>query len=192
MAFARLVAGPLNGLMRVLRGDRTGLDWMGAGTRTGWIASFLVPGILLAPAYAWMTLRRFADVEIDPEIGPALAIETIGYVIGWTAFPVLSHAICERIGKPVAWFGYVVAYNWANVLQIAFYLPAALLGTFEGVPPLPLFFIGVISVTAAIAIHFRVARVVLGIDAVPALMLVAVDLAVGQIIARVVDRLHGF
>ncbi|MBL8832235.1 MAG: hypothetical protein JNL71_07575 [Rhodospirillales bacterium] len=191
MAFARLVAGPLNGLMRVLRGDRTGVDWMGAGSDAGWIASFLVPGFLLAPVYGWMVLRRLGDVGSEPDFGPAFAIEAIGYVIGWTAFPVLSHAICERIGKPVEWYGYVVAYNWANVLQIAFYLPAALLGTFEGVPPMPLFLIGVISVSAAIAIHFRVARVVLGIDAVPALMLVAVDLAVGQIVARIVDRLHG-
>ncbi len=191
MAFARLVAGPLNGLMRVLRGDRTGLDWIGAGSRAGWIASFLVPAILLAPVYGWMTLRRYGDVEFDPEFAPAFAIEAIGYVIGWTAFPVLSHAVCERIGKAASWYGYIATYNWANVLQIAFYLPAALLGTFEGMPPLPLFLIGVISVTAAIAIHFRVARVVLGIDAVPALMLVAVDLAVGQIAARVVDRLHG-
>ncbi len=191
MSLARLVAGPLDGLMRVLRGDAKGLDLMGAGSRAGWIASFLVPGILLAPAYGWMTLRRLADIEFEPEFGPTFAIEAIGYVIGWTAFPVLSHTICQRLGKPEAWYGYVVAYNWANILQIAFYVPAALLGTFEGMPPLPLFLVGVIAVTAAIAIHFRVARVVLEIAPVQALMLVAVDLAVGQIVSRLVDRLHG-
>jgi len=190
MALARLVAGPLGGLIRVLRGDRAGLDRMGAASRAGWIASFVIPAILLAPAYGWMTMRRFADMETTPEFVPTFAIETIGYVVGWTAFPVLSHAICQRIGQPVDWFGYIAAYNWANVLQIAFYVPAALLGTFEGVPPLPLFLVGVVAVTAAIALHFRVARVVLEIAPVQALMLVAVDLAVGQIISRLVDRLH--
>ena len=190
MALVRLVAGPINGLMRVLQGDRAGLDLMGAASRAGWIASFVIPALLLAPAYGWMTMRRFADVEFEPEFVPTFTIEAIGYVIGWTAFPVLSHAICQRIGKPVDWFGYVAAYNWANVLQIAFYVPAALLGTFDGVPPLPLFLVGVVAVTAAIALHFRVARVVLEIAPVQALMLVAVDLAVGQIISRLVDRLH--
>lgn len=190
MALVRLVAGPINGLMRVLQGDRAGLDLMGAASRAGWIASFVIPALLLAPAYGWMTMRRFADVEFEPEFVPTFTIEAIGYVIGWTAFPVLSHAICQRIGKPVDWFGYVAAYNWANVLQIAFYVPAALLGTFDGVPPLPLFLVGVVAVSAAIALHFRVARVVLEIAPVQALMLVAVDLAVGQIISRLVDRLH--
>ena len=191
MALARLVAGPLGGLMRVLQGDIAGLERMGAASRAGWIASFLIPGLLLVPAYAWLTLRRFSEIEFDPEFFPAVTVEAIGYVVGWTAFPVLSQAICERLGKPAAWYDYVVAYNWANVLQIAFYLPAAMLGTVEGMPRLPLFFVGVVAVTAAIAIHFRLARVVLGVEPVPALMLVAIDLAVGQMISRIVDRLHG-
>ncbi|MBI3505325.1 MAG: hypothetical protein HY059_10810 [Proteobacteria bacterium] len=191
MAFARLVAVPLQGLMRVLRGDRTGLDAIGAGTQAGWIASFFVPAFLIAPAYAWMAVRRFAEIDFEPDFDTALLVETVGYVVGWTAFPVVSYAICERMGKSASWYGYVAAYNWANVIQIAFYLPAALFGTIEGMPALSLFVVDVIAVAAAIAIHFRVARVVLGIAPVAALMLVAIDLAVGQVVARLVDRMHG-
>jgi hypothetical protein len=191
MPLERLVVVPLRGLMRVLQGERDGLVQIGADSPAGWVASFVVPAILLAPFYAWMALRRFADLDFDPEPGRAVLVEAVGYAIGWTAFPVISHAICARLGKREAWFGYVAAYNWANVPQLFFYLPAALLGTVEGVPPLPLFLFGVIAVSAAIALHFRVARVVLGLDPVPALMLVAADLAVGQIVARLVDKVHG-
>jgi len=191
MALERLVAVPLQGLMRLLRGDRSGLDAMGSGSDAGWIASFLIPAILIAPAYAWMTARRLADLDAAPDFDMAFPVEAIGYVVGWTAFPVLSHAICERLGKGRSWYGYIAAYNWANVLQIAFYLPAALLGTIESVPSPLLFLVNIAAVTAAIAIHFRVVRVSLGIAAAQALMLVATDLAVGQLIARLVDRIHG-
>jgi len=191
MALERLVAVPLQGLMRLLRGDKAGLDAMGSGSDAGWIASFLIPAILIAPAYAWMTARRLADLDAAPDFDMAFPVEAIGYVVGWTAFPVLSHAICERLGKGRSWYGYIAAYNWANVLQIAFYLPAALLGTIESVPSPLLFLVNIGAVTAAIAIHFRVVRVSLGIAAAQALMLVATDLAVGQLIARLVDRIYG-
>jgi hypothetical protein len=191
MALERLVAVPLQGLMRLLRGDKAGLDAMGSGSDAGWIASFLIPAILIAPAYAWMTARRLGDLDAAPDFDMAFPVEAIGYVVGWTAFPVLSHAICERLGKGRSWYGYIAAYNWANVLQIAFYLPAALLGTIESVPSPLLFLVNIAAVTAAIAIHFRVVRVSLGIAAAQALMLVATDLAVGQLIARLVDRIYG-
>jgi hypothetical protein len=192
MTLRHLVAIPLQGLMRLLRGDRAGLDAIGAGSDAGWIASFLIPAILIAPAYAWMTVRRLADLDAAPDLDMAFPVEAIGYVVGWTAFPVVSHVICERLGKGQSWYGYIAAYNWANVLQIAFYLPAALLGTIEGIPSPILFFVNVAAVAAAIAIHFRVVRVALGLAATQALMLVATDLAVGQLIARLVDRIHGF
>jgi len=191
MAWRDLVAVPLQGLMRVLRGDRAGLEALGSGSDAGWVASFLIPAILIAPAYAWMTARRLADLDAAPDFDMAFPVEAIGYVVGWTAFPVVSHAICERLGKGRSWYGYIAAYNWANVLQIAFYLPAALLGTIEGVPSPFLLLVNIGAVTAAIAIHFRVVRVSLGIAAAQALMLVATDLAVGQLIARLVDRIHG-
>ncbi len=191
MALRHLVAVPLQGLMRLLRGDRAALDTIGAGSDAGWIASFLIPAILIAPAYAWMTVRRFADLDAAPDLDMAFPVEAIGYIVGWTAFPVISHAICERLGKRQSWYGYIAAYNWANVLQIAFYLPAALLGTIEGIPSPVLFLVNVAAVAAAIAIHFRIVRVSLGIAATQALMLVATDLAVGQLIARLVDRIHG-
>jgi hypothetical protein len=191
MGLARLVAEAVRALLRILNGERAAVAGLGAGSRAGWIASFVVPGVLLVPIYAWMVLRRHADAGLVDAGADVLAAEAIGYLVGWTAFPVISHFICMKIGKAEDWFGYIAAYNWANILQMAFYVPAASLGSVDAMPPLPLFLVGVVAVVAAIAIHFRLARVVLGIEPLPALMLVAVDLATGQTIARVVDRLNG-
>lgn len=191
MGLARLVAAALGALLRILGGDRASVAGLGAGSRAGWIASFLIPGALLVPVYAWMVLRRHADAGLADAGAGVFAVETLGYLVGWTAFPVISHFICTKIGKAEGWFGYIAAYNWANILQMAFYVPAATLGAVDAMPALPLFLVGVVAVVAAIAIHFRLARVVLGIEPLPALMLVAVDLAAGQTIARVVDKLNG-
>lgn len=191
MGLARLVAEAVRALLRILNGERAAVSGLGAGSRAGWIASFVVPGVLLVPIYAWMVLRRHADAGLVDAGAGVFAAEALGYLVGWTAFPVISHFICTKIGKAEDWFGYVASYNWANILQMAFYVPAAALGSVDAMPALPLFLVGVVAVVAAIAIHFRLARVVLGIEPLPALMLVAVDLATGQTIARVVDKLNG-
>ncbi len=191
MGLSGLVVVPLRGLARILRGDRAGTAQIGSASRAGWILSFVVPALLAAPAYAWMTLQRFAEMEFEPASAADLAIEVIGYVVGLTAFPNVSYLICERMGRREAWFDYVAAYNWSTLPQIALYLPVALMGASDAVPGTIAFVVGVFAVATAIAIHFRVARVVLGASPVQALFLVAVDLAVGQLVARIADRLHG-
>ncbi|MBI1245193.1 MAG: hypothetical protein GC202_09315 [Alphaproteobacteria bacterium] len=187
-----LVVLPLRGLGRILRGERAGIDQIGSASRAGWILSFIIPAVLAAPAYAWMTLQRFAELEFEPASAADFGIEALGYVVGIVAFPNISYLLCERLGRREPWYDYVAAYNWATVPQIALYLPVALIGANDAVPGPIAFLFGVVAVIAAIAIHFRVARVVLEITPVQALLLVAVDLAIGQFIARIVDRLHGF
>jgi hypothetical protein len=191
MGLTGLVVVPLRGLARILRGERDGLALMGSASRAGWILSFVVPALLAAPAYAWMTVQRFAEMDFEPNSGADLAIEIVGYVVGLTAYPNVSQIVCARLGRRAAWYDYIAAYNWATVPQIALYLPVAMLGASDAVPGTFAFLVGVLAVAAAIGIHFRVARVVLGVSAVQALMLVAIDLAVGQFVARIADRLHG-
>ncbi|MFN7193954.1 MAG: hypothetical protein ACK5U4_21160, partial [Rhodospirillales bacterium] len=90
-----------------------------------------------------------------------------------------------------AWYDYVPAYNWAGVLQMAIYLPAAILSQSDAIDGMPLFVIGIAAVTAAVAIQFRVAVVTLGIDRFQALSLVALELALGAVLRQIVDRLQG-
>jgi len=191
MGLSGLVVLPLRGLGRILRGERAGLDQIGSASRVGWILSFLVPAFLVAPAYAWLTLQRFAELEYAPESFGNVAVEMLGYIVGLTAFANVAHILCARLGRQAAWYDYVAAYNWATVPQIALYLPVALIGASDAVPGSIAFAFGVGAVAAAIAIHFRVARVVLQVTQVQALLLVVVDLAVGQLVARIVDRMHG-
>jgi hypothetical protein len=180
---------PLGGVIDLLKGDRGGIAKLGAGTNAGLIASFLIPGILLLPGYAYLAAERFEALKIEPSIAELLLVEPLGYLIGWTLFPVLSHLYCARIGKTRDWYDYVAAYNWSNILQMGLYLPASVLADL-GMPPALMFVMSVAVLAAAILIHFRLATAVLRIDPLPALVLVAIDLASSILLARIVEQLY--
>ncbi len=179
---------PIGGVLRLLRGDRSGLAMIGAHSRAGWIASFVVPGMLVLPAYLYLSLP---DLDASEDAAHTLLLEALAYIVGLTLFPVAAHLLCTQWGKARAWFDYVPAYNWAGVLQMAIYLPAAILSQSDAIDGLLLFAIGVAAVTAAVAIQFRVAVVTLGIDRFQALSLVALELALGAVLRQIVDRLQG-
>jgi hypothetical protein len=179
---------PLNGVLRLLAGDRGGIAALGGDTRAGWIASFVVPGLLILPAYFFLS---FPDLEASDDPLHDLLLESLAYLIGLALFPVASHLMCAQWAKTREWYDYVPAYNWAGVLQMAIYLPAALLSQSEALDGIALFLLGVAAVTAAVAIQFRVAVVVLGIERMQALSLVALELAMGAFLRQTVDRLQG-
>ena len=72
---------------------------------------------------------------------------------------------------------------------MALCFPAALLYELELAPGL-LFVVSVAVVSIAIAIHFRIARVALRVEPLPALVLVAMDLALSLTQSRIVERLY--
>jgi hypothetical protein len=188
MSLFASVQVPLGGVLRLLRGDRSGLAMIGAQSRAGWIASFFVPGLLILPAYLYLSLP---DLEASDDPVHTLLLEALAYIVGLTLFPVAAHLLCTQWNKTRAWYDYVPAYNWAGVLQMAIYLPAAILSQSDAMDGLPLFAIGVAAVTAAVAIQFRVAVVTLAIDRFQALSLVALELALGAVLRQIVDRLQG-
>lgn len=188
MALPALIA-PLAGVADILRGDRGGIAKLGHATNAGLVASFVVPALLILAPYAYLTGQRFESMGIDPNLGEMLLIEPLAYIVGWTLFPVVSHFYSQRLGHTRDWYDYIAAYNWANVIQMALYFPAALLYDLDLAPGL-LFTASIAVVSAAIAIHFRIARVALRIDPLPALVLVALDLALSLTQSRIVERLY--
>lgn len=189
MSALAAVVRPLGGVVRLLSGDRSGLALVGADSRAGWIASFVVPGLLILPAYLYLSFPSLGD---DDDFGAVLLVEAIGYVVGLVAFPVAAHLLCAQWNKTEEWFDFVPAYNWAGVLQMAIYTPAAALGQSDALAPGALLMLGALAMAAAVAVQYRIGRTVLGIDALQAFGLVALEFSLGIVLRQVVDRLHGF
>lgn len=120
------VAAALRGSWRLFRLDPGGLDEFDR-TIEGFWRSFWV-AVILIPAYL---LKYLVDDSGAADQGAGtfrfVAIEAIAYVIGWVAYPLLMFHVTEWIDRSQAYVGYIVAYNWSHLIQMAIFLPALIL-----------------------------------------------------------------
>lgn len=100
------------------------------------------------------------------------------YVIGWLYWPLLFHYLSNAFGLEERYLRYIVAYNWAALIQIAFAAVALFLAAFLlGAP-------GGLLILASIVLQFffqwSVARLALEIPGMAAAGLVFLDFIVGR------------
>ncbi len=182
------IVNSLFGAWRLARRDAAAMRFFNA-TIDGFWRSFFAAAVAL-PGYAILVWLRLADRLLPEGAVHALLIEAISYVIGWTAFPLAAFYLVQIFGRPNRYIAYIVAYNWAAVLQVALYVPTALL---VGGDLLPQFAGNVIAlaVTAAVIFYqYFIARTALGVGAPPALALVGVDLVLSVAVHAVVESMQ--
>lgn len=85
-----------------------------------WLApvSFLADGISLSEVKVpggWSSIGADGWFRIG-------AGETIGYVIAWTAFPLAIYYLARLIDRGERYLGYIVADNWAGVIETPLFL----------------------------------------------------------------------
>jgi|AGTN01.2.fsa_nt_gi hypothetical protein len=125
------VARGLFGAYRLARRDPGGIalfdDSPRGYWRSFWAAAVAAPAFLILDA---------ATGGFGQGFGPRQAmIQAIAYVIDWTAFPLVMIGVADALGKWPRYMRYIVAYNWAAVLQIALLLPLALMAVAFPSPP---------------------------------------------------------
>lgn len=126
MLTLREIVYALYGAIRLARADASGMGYFDA-TRAGFWRSFYAAA-LVAPLYAAVLIARMATDPAAPSPLPFAIVEASAYVIHWVAYPLLMVTVCRRIGCEQKYVGYIVAYNWAAVLQNVLFLPLTLLG----------------------------------------------------------------
>ncbi|TAN54800.1 MAG: hypothetical protein EPN20_21110, partial [Magnetospirillum sp.] len=117
-------ARSLYGAVLLLRRDPAGLAWFDS-SRRGVIQSFWAAALVL-PAFIILEL---AEGSFSKNAGPlrALAIEAAGFVIFWTAFPLVMATIADSLDRGRFWPRFTTAYNWSGAVQMAVYFPAGLM-----------------------------------------------------------------
>ena len=176
------------GAWRLAKLDPQGLSYFDTSVEGFW-RSFQA-AIVAAPLFAVLILLRTAEHPLSEDPMRAFFIETIGYVIGWTAFPLAAWYLASALGKANRYFGYIVAYNWANVIQVTAFVPIAALSAFGGLPDTIIVVLALLLTAAVIYYQFFIVRTALGIDALPALGFVAIDLMLGLALDAVETSLH--
>jgi hypothetical protein len=189
MISAAEVTRSLYGAWRLACRDPLGLQLFDTSIEGFWRSFYAA--LVALPAYAVMVGFRISDelATVDPM--RLFAIEAIAYVIGWTAFPLVAFYLTQVLSRASYYPAYIVAYNWANVLQVALYMPVTVLAGSGIVSTGIGATLGLTATFAIIIYQYYVARTVLDIEPLPAIGLVVTDLVLGLMLNGTVEYLEG-
>jgi hypothetical protein len=188
MITARELSLGLFGAWRLANLDRRGMEFFDK-TVEGFWRSFWAAA-LTAPPYALLVLLQLNQRQLDWDPLRVLLIEIIGYTIAWTAFPLAAFYLLAALGKQQRFVAYIVAYNWANVIQMAVMLPVAALEAADGLPGPITGIVFIAAFAAVIYYQYFIARVALEVDAPIAIGLVFTDLMLGVLRQSIVHALE--
>ncbi|MDP7624105.1 MAG: hypothetical protein QF493_04025 [Rhodospirillales bacterium] len=164
----------LYGALHLARGDTSGMAFFNA-TEQGFWRSFTA-ALLIAPLFALLLTIRYHVNEAGVSLLRFTAIETIAYVVSWVAFPLLLFHLTDILGIGHRFIRYIVAYNWASVLQNLLYLPFALLVEAHLVQGAGSTFFGIILLGLVLLYTWFVTRTALEVTNLLAAGLVMIDL----------------
>ena len=180
--FAAALAG-VRGLARL---DVRALRLFDA-THRGFWNSFWAAAIL-AP-FAAITVAREAIVAPPPSLWRLIAVESIGYAIGWLAFPLVMVWVAERLGRGDRYFVYMVPYNWFHLIEIALGGPILLLSLSGLLPVEAEKFLVMLVLLALLGYEWFIAKNALLVSSGVAAMLVGLDLSLTLAIDYVTSKL---
>jgi hypothetical protein len=179
----------LIGALRLARADPGGLDYFDRSERGFW-RSFGA-GVLCFPLYLILLALPIdigAPVEIDPV--REVLVETIHYVVSWVAFPLLMLPLVDRLQRGDRYFGFMVAYNWCQVPQMAVFTLIALVGATGLLSPDGVLIGDLIVGLAALVYEWYVARVALAISGSRAVLVIVADIALATVLTHVSTALY--
>jgi hypothetical protein len=185
----REVRFALVGVLRLARGDRGGLSCFDRSIDGFW-RSFRA-AVIAYPLYLILLTMKVTVAEWQKSGGLwIVSVETIAYVIAWSAFPLIMVTVTRWLDRAHRFFDFMVPYNWSQLPQTALFALVGLeaeSGVF-GAPSGQ-----AVEVVAAIAIlvyEWYIARVALDITAVAAVLVVFVDLVLGVLINNVASSFY--
>lgn len=170
----------LYGAYRLARFDAGGMQYFDASLDGFWKSFFAA--VIIAPLYFLLLMLRFQAGGSDAALPRFFSAEAIAYVIAWVLFPLLMLSIAKVLDREKNYLGYIIAYNWANVLQNGIYLPVAILAQTGVIPPDAGSALGLMLLLAILVYSWFIARTALDIPGPAAAALVALDLILGILV----------
>jgi len=175
MITAQEVSRGIYGAWLLARLDAKGIFLFDNTTEAFW-RSFWAAGVAL-PVYGVLLMLRNTGTTVG--VGPATAflIHSIAYVIGWIAFPFVMFYVARMFDREQWFCRYIVAYNWAVVLQLTLMLVVSLIVATGLFSPALGSTLTVVTVLVILAYQGFVAHVALQATIPGAIGIVLLDLA---------------
>ena len=176
------------GAYRLARLDASGMSYFDTSVAGFWRSFFAA--VIIAPFYAILLAIRFTMIAADTDPTRFVLTESIAYVVSWTAYPLVMASLTRTLGCWDRFPGYIVAYNWSMVLQIAVVLMVALISTTGVVPKEAGPFLSLATYVAILGYIWFIARAALAVPALTAAGIVAIDIALSYFIDYFADKLY--
>ena len=176
------------GAYRLARLDAAGMSYFDASVAGFWKSFFAA--VIIAPFYAMLLAIRFPVIAADADPTRFVLAEAIAYVVSWTAYPLIIASLTRTLGCWNRFPGYIVAYNWSMVVQIALVLVIALLSTTGLFPEEAAHFFSLIIYVMILGYIWFIARTALEVPGLTAAGIVALDIALSYFIDYFADRLY--
>ena len=176
IALRDVVAG-LTGAWRLARFDPRGMSYLDT-TITGYWRSFY-GALLCLPAYVVMVAIDVQRTPVLASLERLLTVHAIAYVINWTAFPLAMTWAVGLLDREEYYLRYITARNWAEVLEMALFVPALILAATDAswFEPLPAF-----AAFVVFCYQWFVARTALDTSGVQALAVVGLNLVLDLVL----------
>jgi len=155
-------------------------------TAEGFWKSFFAAAIV-APAYVILVLTDLVERESQATLLRLFIVHLSAFSLGWTVYPLVAFHICQTIGRGHAYVGFIVAFNWIKVVQMAVYLPVIAVDAAGLLPSGLNAFLHVLVYSLVLAYQWFVTRVALNVTPMASAGLVALDLVIAIVIAGFAD-----
>ena len=187
MLSARDAATSLYGAYRLARLDAGGLDYFDASLEGFWRSFYAAA--FIAPPFALLLALRYANGMVAASPLRYAAIEVIAYVIAWVAFPVAMLMVARMLDREKHFIRFIVAYNWAAVLQNALYLPLPMMGMTGILTVSAASGMGMLALLLILAYTWFITKTALEVSSSAAAGIVALDLGLSIFITSVSDSM---
>jgi len=180
------IAKGLFGAWMMARGDRRAMVLFDNSLDALW-KSFWAAALCL-PAYLAMVLLDYLQHPPGGGLGRFLAAQSIAYVIGWAAYPLLMVTVARLLERLAVYPRYIVAYNWANVITLNLSLLAAVLAASGLMPRGGVALVQLLVLAAIVVYEGFIAATLLALPPWRAGLVVAIDLLLSFLINGVAER----
>ncbi len=126
------IAYGLYGAWRLARLDPAGMNHFDRSLEGFWKSFFAA--VLAAPAQILIFLLQLRELEISAGPLRVVVVQSLIYVISWLAFPLVMYYLTQSLDRAKSYRGFIVAYNWAHLIQLLLVVPAVLLIAGDGLP----------------------------------------------------------
>lgn len=149
-------------------------------TWQGFVKSFFA-ALLVLPAFVVVHWLQTRDVPFEPTPMP---LAVVAYALQWAAFPLTAAALAKLMRRGEQFVPYVIAANWASVVQIGIVLAVVLIGT---VLPMQLTGFVLLAMTMGLLLYdYLIAKLAFDAEGLEGVGVVMVQLLVGMLIQRLV------